>query len=105
MSQLLASPILLMSTDRALGLLLAKYDLVWQNLHAFPRQASEHVKQVTYLRWFDWGRWLDRPSYLFFDFSANLKATWTYLRICLGSHNLVELGHWHERRLRHLRLC
>ena len=43
------------------------------------------------------GKWLDRPEYVFFGFSA--PVTCTYLRSRLGTHNLqMELGRWQDCR-------
>ena len=62
-----------------------------------PREALDRARLATYFAWFDSGKWLRRPSYLFFDFSASV--TCTYLRFRLGTHSLqVEVGDWQNRR-------
>ena len=40
----------LIDEDRALSLLLVKYDQVWQGLHMSPRQAPSRPRFTTYLR-------------------------------------------------------
>ena len=68
------------------------------------RQAVDRAKLATYFAWCDFGAWLRRPAYLFFDFSA--AATCTFMRFRLGSHDLaVEVGRWQDRRPRCQRLC
>lgn len=89
---------------RVLDLLCAQYDAVWHGLHVSPRLALSRSKFTTYYRWIDRGSWLDRPAYLFYDYSA--AETCTYLRFCLGCHNLqIDLGRWYERRPRLHRIC
>ena len=70
-----------------------------------PRKAIEKVTNLIGMLpiffataiWFDRGKWLDRPEYVFFGFSA--PVTCTYLRSRLGTHNLqMELGRWQDCR-------
>ena len=69
-----------------------------------PREALDRARLATYFAWFDSGKWLRRPSYLFFYFSASV--TCTYLRFRLGTHSLqVEVGRWQNRRPRCQRVC
>lgn len=49
--------------QKALDLLLVRYDSIWQGLHDSPREAPDRVKLTTYFRWFDRSRWLDRSSF------------------------------------------
>ena len=50
------------------------------------------------------GAWLDRPQYLFFDYSAS--ETCSFLRCRLGSHYLqIDLGRWFDKRPRANRVC
>ena len=94
----------LIDEDGALDALRAKYDDVWQGLPRYPRQAADRVRFATYFAWFDGGQWLRRPPYLFFDLSA--RATCTYMRFRLGTHNLqVNLGRWERPRPRCQRMC
>ena len=91
-----------------MALLCEQYDAVWQGLHTLPRQAPDSVRLITYYRWFDREKWLDRPKYLFVDLAA--PVTYAHacanLRFRLGTHNLqLELGRWQNRQPRHFRIC
>ena len=89
---------------RVLEALRAVYDKVWDGLCRLPREAPDRARLASYLAWFDSGRWLRRPSYLFFDLSATV--TCTYMRFRLGTHSLqVEVGRWRNRRPRCQRIC
>ena len=82
----------------------SKYDDVWRQLHPFPRQCNSLVRMTTYYRWMDRGDWLQKPVFLYKDYSAS--KTCAYLRFRLGTHDLgIELGRWLDVKPRHLRIC